>query len=109
MAISLVFRPPVCYPLSLSLRLDQGVLDEALASKLFFGLISGLQYLHSKRICHRDIKVPASPSPTGPLMLMLISYPTDDRSPCGDSDSLITDTKQHVVKCLLVDSRRTCW
>ena len=37
--------------------LTGGVLPSALASKLFFGLVSGLQYLHSKRVCHRDIKV----------------------------------------------------
>lgn len=34
-----------------------GVLPEPLAAKLFFGLVSGLQYLHAKRVCHRDIKV----------------------------------------------------
>lgn len=33
------------------------VLPEPLAAKLFFGLVSGLQYLHGKRVCHRDIKV----------------------------------------------------
>jgi serine/threonine protein kinase len=37
--------------------LTGGVLPEPLAAKLFFGLVSGLQYLHGKRICHRDIKV----------------------------------------------------
>lgn len=37
--------------------LTGGVLPEALAAKLFFGLVSGLQYLHARRVCHRDIKV----------------------------------------------------
>ena len=37
--------------------LTGGVLTDTLAAKLFFGLISGLRYLHSKRVCHRDIKV----------------------------------------------------
>ncbi len=40
--------------------LTGGVLTEPLAAKLFFGLVSGLQYLHAKRVCHRDIKVSRS-------------------------------------------------
>ena len=43
--------------------LTGGVLPPSLAAKLFFGLVSGLQYLHAHGICHRDIKVCPIPSP----------------------------------------------
>jgi len=38
-------------------QITGGTLPEDIASKLLYGLVAGLLYLHSKLICHRDIKV----------------------------------------------------
>jgi serine/threonine protein kinase len=39
--------------------LTSGLIPEPLGAKLFYGLVSGLQYLQERRIAHRDIKVGA--------------------------------------------------
>jgi [calcium/calmodulin-dependent protein kinase] kinase len=59
--------------------LTGGVLPPPTACKLFFGLVAGLQYLHGKGICHRDIKVRHRPCPLSlQLPLLSLSPPLRD-------------------------------